>query len=254
MKQPIVIIGIGEIGGVFARGFLRLGHPVYPALRSSDLKQLATDIASPLLVLVAVGEADLEETLSNLPDSWRDRAALLQNELLPANWQSHALREPTVISIWFEKKKGRDSKVLISSPVFGPNAQLLHDALGAVDIPANILASIDALLFELVVKNLYIVTTNIAGLKVGADVGTLQTEHEAFMLDIANDVLKIQEWLAATTFDRERLFKAMRKAMDADPQHQCMGRSAPARLKRAIEQAAEAGLEVPALKAVAASI
>ena len=29
MNEPIVIIGIGELASVFARGFLRCGHPVY---------------------------------------------------------------------------------------------------------------------------------------------------------------------------------------------------------------------------------
>jgi prephenate dehydrogenase len=30
MNQTVVIIGIGEMGGVFAKGFLRSGYPVYP--------------------------------------------------------------------------------------------------------------------------------------------------------------------------------------------------------------------------------
>ncbi len=30
MQQPVVIIGIGELGGVFAGAFLKNGHPVYP--------------------------------------------------------------------------------------------------------------------------------------------------------------------------------------------------------------------------------
>ena len=36
MKSPVVLIGIGEMGGVFARGFLRAGYPVYPATRVTD--------------------------------------------------------------------------------------------------------------------------------------------------------------------------------------------------------------------------
>lgn len=32
MNKAVVIIGIGELGRVFARGFLRLGYPVYPAV------------------------------------------------------------------------------------------------------------------------------------------------------------------------------------------------------------------------------
>jgi len=36
MKAPIVIIGIGELGAVIARGLLRLGHPIYPIIRAMD--------------------------------------------------------------------------------------------------------------------------------------------------------------------------------------------------------------------------
>ena len=35
MNEPIVLVGIGEMGGVFARAFLRAGHPVYPVNRST---------------------------------------------------------------------------------------------------------------------------------------------------------------------------------------------------------------------------
>lgn len=37
MKPPVVVIGIGEMGGVFARGYLKNGHPVYPVTRGSDM-------------------------------------------------------------------------------------------------------------------------------------------------------------------------------------------------------------------------
>ena len=44
MNKPVVIIGIGEMGGVFARGFLKSGHPVYPVNRSMDNEQAAEEI------------------------------------------------------------------------------------------------------------------------------------------------------------------------------------------------------------------
>jgi hypothetical protein len=39
---------------------------------------------------------------------------MMQNELLPRDWAIHDFIDPTVISVWFEKKKGMDSKVLIN--------------------------------------------------------------------------------------------------------------------------------------------
>ena len=251
MKKPVVIIGIGEIGGVFARGFLKLGHPVFPVTRQIPIDDVAAAVPDPELVLVAVGEKDLYPTLETIPASWRDRLVLIQNELLPRDWQQHQLDNPTVISVWFEKKPGMDAKVVVPSPVFGPQAQTVIAALDAVGLPAYALSSADELLFELVRKNLYILTTNIAGLEVGGNVSELWHEHGELARAVAKDVLSIQAWLTGETLDEEKLIDAMVAAFDGDPQHGCMGRSAPARLQRALKIADEAGLEVPALRRIA---
>jgi hypothetical protein len=249
LKPPVVIIGIGEMAGVFARGLLRLGHPVYPVTRQSgDLASLARAIPVPTMVLVAVGESDLATVLEAMPEAWRDRLALLQNELLPGNFA--ALTEPTVISVWFEKKKGQDARVIVPSPVYGPRATLLVDALAKLDIPATPLGNPDDLLFELVVKNLYILVSNIAGLKTGGTVGTLWADHEAFAREVAADVIALQEGLTGTKFDQERLIQAMLEAFEGDPDHKCMGRSAPQRLARALAHADGLALEVPTMRAI----
>ena len=249
-KAPVVVIGIGEMGSVFARGLLRLGHPVYPVTRETDMQALAGELPEPQVVLVAVGETALQPVLEQVPAAWRDRLALLQNELLPDDYAQ--LETPTVISVWFEKKKGIDSKVLIPSPAFGPRAQLLIDALGSLDIPAREVTSATDMRFELVVKNVYIVTTNIAGLRVGGTVGELWQEDEPLARDVAQDVIDIQEALTGANFDREALIQAMLVACDGDLQHKCMGRSAPARLQRALQHADRHALAVPTLRAIAA--
>lgn len=236
------------MGAVFARGLLRLGHPLYPVTRSTDMQELAAALPNPELVLVAVAEKDLQPVLERIPQSWKARLALLQNELLPQDWS--ALAEPTVISVWFEKKRGIDSKVIIPSPAFGPKAQLLADALAAIAIPARVLANADELLFELVVKNLYILTSNIAGLRTGGTVGELWERHRDFARQVAAEVIAIQEALTGERFDRERLIAGMVSAFQADPAHRCMGRTAPARLDRALEHGERFGLELPTLHAL----
>ena len=251
-KSPIVIIGLGEMAGVFARGFLRLGHPVYPVTRDTDTNALAAQIPDPALALLAVGENDLHSALDTLPAAWRPHLGLLQNELLPRDWEAHDLSAPTVISVWFEKKKGQDYKVLIPSPVYGAGAQLIADALGKIDIPSRVLADAGELAFELVLKNVYILTTNIAGLISGGTVSELWREHEALARAVASDVMDIQAWLTHTELDREQLIDAMLRAFDGDPEHKCMGRSAPARLERALRIADEAGLDVPTLRDIQA--
>jgi hypothetical protein len=253
MQKPVVVIGVGEMGGVFARGLLRAGHPVYPVTRDTPITEAAAALPEPALVLLAVAEKDLHASLETIPPVWRDRLGLLQNELLPRDWQAHGIAEPTVVSVWFEKKPGQDAKVLIPSPVFGPQAEILQHALNAIDIPCRTLASSDELLHELVLKNVYILTTNIAGLVAGGTVGELWLRHEKLARQVANEVMDIQEWLTGVTLDRDALIDGMLVAFKGDLKHKCMGRSAPARLERALGIADEAGLAVPRLREIAAA-
>ena len=252
MKAPVILIGIGEMGSVFARGLLRNGHPVYPVTRNDNLTEIAQQLASPERVLVAVAENDLPAVLEAMPPAWQQRLCLLQNELLPDDWQRYGLVKPTVISVWFEKKKGQDVKVLIPSPVLGPAAELLKTSLGKLDIPVRILADDSELLFELVLKNVYIVTTNCAGLVTGGTVSELWEDHRELAEAVAHEVIEIQTALTGHDFQAEALIAGMLEAFKGDPEHRCTGRSAPARLARALQQADAAGLAIPRLREIAA--
>jgi hypothetical protein len=218
-----------------------------------DMEEVARALVKPALVLLAVGEADLHPTLEKVPEPWRDRLGLLQNELLPRDWQAHGIDNPTVIAVWFEKKKGQDYKVLIPSPAYGPQAALLESALESLEIPVWELDSEDALLFELVRKNVYILTTNIAGmaLPAGADVEALWQAHQELAREVAGEVMDIQFWLVGRELEREALIAGMLEGIEGDLRHKCMGRSAPARLARALSFADQAGLAVPKLREIA---
>lgn len=249
--SEVVVIGLGQLGRVFAGGLLRTGHTVIPVNRGSDMTAIATRHPAPELVLVAVAENDLHSVLAALPDRWWPRVALIQNELLPRDWEAHGYADPTVISVWFEKKPGIDAKPLIASPVAGPGAARLCAALTAINLPCREVAG-DALLFELVRKNVYILTTNIAGLKTGGTVSTLWAEHEAFARQVADEVMDIQAALTGVAHNRDALIAGMLEAFAGDPDHGCTGRSAPARLARALVHADAFGLAVPTLRALAA--
>lgn len=251
MDKTVVMIGLGQLGRVFAGGLLRTGHTVVPVNRTDDVAAVAMQYPEPDLVMVSVAENDLHPVLSGLPEIWKDSVGLLQNELLPRDWQNHHIESPTVVSVWFEKKKGMDAKPLISSPVYGPEAQRLVQALESIDLPAHTLPDSDSLAWELVRKNLYILTTNIAGMEVGGTVGALWDQHQALAETVANEILDIQDWLTGQAYARPPLMGGMLEAFEADPEHGCAGRSAPARLKRALNQADVAGLAVPRLRAIA---
>ncbi len=147
------------MGGVFARAFLRAGFPVHPITREMDIIENCGQVPDPEFVLVAVGENDLQAVLNEIPPAWKYKLCLLQNELLPKDLQG--LDEPTVISVWFEKKPGMEVKVIVPSPIYGPQSERISKALMTLKIPTKILTSPQELLFELVLKNIYILTSNI---------------------------------------------------------------------------------------------
>lgn len=251
-QDSVVVVGIGELGSVFARGFLRLGRTVVPVTRRVTMREVAVGLPDPELVLIAVGEAGLPDVLSDIPDVWRDRIVLIQNELLPASWEPYGLAIPTVASVWFEKKAGQDSKVIIPTPVAGPHAGAVVSALGSIGIAARQVADA-AILHELVVKNLYILTSNIAGLELpeGTTVGELWQSHRQHAELVFDDVLALQEALVGHGLDRTGLMASMEVAFAGDPDHKAMGRSAPARLERALGQARSLGIAVPTLDRIA---
>ncbi len=250
MHSPIILIGTGEMGGVFARGFLKLGHPVVPVVRAMNPNEMARQIPNPQAVVLAVGEKDLTATLDALPDAWKSALVLLQNELLPHDWLSKGLNQATVISVWFEKKPGQDAKVILPSPVFGPRSELIKAALGALNIPVRVCATDDELLFELVLKNVYILTTNICGLKVGGTVGELWSAHQEFCRQVAGEVMDVQFKLVGRSLDRGRLLAGMVAAFEKDPSHKCMGRTASARLERVLFLGRQFQLNLPTIAGI----
>ena len=249
-KEPVIVIGLGEMGSVFARAILKLGYPVYPVNRDTNMDELAKEIPKPFMVLNAVGEKDLQATLKKIPSAWHNCITLLQNELLPRDWEACNFSEPTIISVWFEKKKGQDSKILIPSPCFGPKASMLVDALATLDIPAREVSSEEEMEQELLIKNVYILTTNISGLITKGDVEDLWNNHNDLALEVANEVMDIQATLVGHELVRDKLIAGFKAGIDGDLEHMCMGRSAPARLTRAIEQANAEKLEVSKLREI----
>ncbi len=249
VSKSIVIVGLGEIGSVFARGFLRSGYIVQPVTRSMDMQKVAESTPDPELVVIAVGEADLHQQLKKIPGVWKDKLVLLQNELLPRDWLQYEI-DPTVISVWFEKKKNQDSKVIIASPVYGKHAELVVEALASIDIAARVLDSKADLLHELVLKNLYILTTNISGLEVGGNVGDLWREHKILASGVANDVIRLQGILTGEILNHDELINGMENAINGDTEHMCMGRSAPVRLQRALVLAKENNFSLPMLERI----
>jgi hypothetical protein len=248
--SPVVLVGVGEMGGVFAKALLGAGHTVVPVTRSMSASDVAARVPDPTLVLVTVGEADLASVLAEMPDAWRDRVGLIQNELLPRDWIAHDIADPTVAVVWFEKKPGMDTKVIIPSPVAGPGAELLASALDGAGIATTVVTR-DEIVHELVVKNLYILVANIAGLETGGTVSELWGANEALARQVGAEILEIQEYLVGSSIDSDATYAGMVAAFDGDPDHGTTGRSATMRLTRALAHASDAGIPAEKLREIA---
>ena len=261
MRRSVAVIGPGQLGALFGMGMLRLGRPVFPWLRGDRLSEL-TDL-DPEAVLVTVAETDLDGVLRAMPPALADRLVLLQNDLGPEDWTRHGLPTPTVAVVWFEKKAGRPLTVIRPTPVAGPLAPLVLEALRAIDVP-GVQVGPEALAFELARKSLYILGSNLMGLAVGGTTSGLVHAHPEDTRALLRDVLSLERLRLAPAMPRglaprdalpeETLLAAVFEDFLADPDHGCVGRSAPRRLALALARADAAGLEVPSLRRLGLSV
>jgi len=241
-----VVVGIGQLGSEFALGLLRLGCAVYPVTRAQSLAEVV-EAAAPELVLLAVGESALAPLLHSLPPRFKDRVVLVQNELVPADWEQAGVADPSGVVVWFEKKAGRPIHVVRPSVAFGPERVRLLELLGELKVPAYA-ARPGSLESELALKNLYILVHNLAGLAFQGSVGDLWQRDAAWAREVANDVFVHQEARLGRALDRAALLAELEQAVQADLGHGLAGRTAPERLRRVLAQAQKAGVRLPALE------
>ena len=112
---------------------------------------------------------------------------------------------------------------------------------------APILKNEDDLLYELLRKTVYILTVNTAGLVENCTVGELWNKHQALAREIATEIIRIQESLMGKQLPTEKLINGMAEGIEDCPDRHCLGRSAPARLKRWLTHAEKANIAAPKL-------
>ncbi len=246
----VLLLGPGQLGRVIAGGLAACGVSIEPVVRGESIDPTPAHD----LVLVAVGERDLDHVLASVPASHRDRVVLLQNELVPPSWEARAIVDPTVLVVWFEKKRGKAIQVVRETEIAGPHASLFVRALDAMDVRASEIPRAE-LTRALVVKNLYIVGANVLGLAVGGTTGELVSRHRARTEMVLREVLRIERSRLATdaALDDDDVVARTLDAFLADPTHGTLGRTAKARLDRAITRARTAGLATPELDAIASA-
>jgi hypothetical protein len=247
--MSVVVVGMGQLGRTFGQGLLAIGETVVPVLRGE-----AIGAVEPELVLVTVAEKDFDAAVRSIPAALRTRIGLVQNELAPSDWLERGISRPTVACVFFEKKRGRQLRLILPTRIAGPHAELLVRALRAIDVEANAIddAELPRALLE---KNLYILTTNLAG--IGTPLTVTQLAAEKRLPAIFDEVLLIERarfGLDEAAVSRDALWSAMMAAFAADPDHVAAGRIAWERLSRTLARADRFGLAVPTLRSIKAAV
>jgi len=249
-RPRAVVIGLGQLGRTLAEGLVVDGWTVTGVRRD----QSAAELATPELAVVATGEDDLGPVLAGLPGSWRTgHVLLLQNELLPPQWEVHGIIDPTVLIVWFSRKPGELIRELRPSVAFGPHADDAARALAAVGLHTTIAPSYEALLAELVEKNTYIWAMNLAALLISEPTTSrVLGSQRATFEELAREAIAVQEAaIGARVVDAPAVIEAVAATLAAEGERRLGGRSAARRAERLSALARTLGVDAPLAAAAA---
>lgn len=251
--RELVVFGLGELGQLYGAAALRAGLRVTPITRASDPARVLASCSPEAPILIAVGERALPEVLSGLDAQAGSRAILLQNELFPSQYRALA-SHPTVLVPWLLKKPRMPLLVARPTPVYGPFAELVAELHSAIQVPSSVLGSERELRQALVDKYAFILTINALGVLRDRTLAVWLQEDPRTVEALAREASELGERLCGATIDRAQALRAVTEGMRALGTMGARGRSAPDRVARAREQAANVGLQLPELARVAATL
>lgn len=276
MENFIVIVGMGQLGSLFAQGFLKLGYLVMPVLRSMPFPVFEGSFV-PQCIVVCVDIGDLvlfncvedltQQVLSNcvedltqqvprltdIPTMYLDRVVFVQNELLPIHIQSF-VTNLNVIVVWLEKKGYLPPRLRSFSPelFYTENndlAQLLQHTMDVLGIPCRRVKTKQNMVHCMMMKNIYNLVMNVAGLALGqyncddADAAGADSTFRDLLADepllssLVQEALVVQTTQEPHPVDQHRIVEHVLRYIHQTPKEQrCQGRYATQRLQRTIER------------------
>lgn len=249
LQNPIVIIGLGQLGETFSKSWHQLGYPIVPVRRRQTLPEAFDQ--KPQAVLIATGERDLPSVLATLSPGLKDRAILLQNELVPRIWAPY-LTTPTLAAIWFEKKPGITLHSLRPSVAYGPQVHLLSTAFEVLNQPLQSVDTYEHMVVELMIKNTFILATNIYGLvSPGPLKNFISPRHRTRVQQLLNEICPLQSCLTGLMCPVDRTSHDIWEVIAKNAELVVPGRSALDRLHRTITTARQSNLFTPELDRIA---
>lgn len=250
--ERVVVVGIGQVGAIFALGWLRGGQSVVPVPRGVRAAAVAEAVPEPAVVLLATREAALPALLADWPAAWRERVALVQNDLRPPVWQRWGIAQPSVAVVWFLARPGAPPQVLAPTRTFGPAAPVLAAALTHQGIAVEVEADAN-LPTALAVKNGFILATNAVGWATGArTLAEIALWHRRLWEQVREEALTLETAAWGGGLDRERVRREIEAVAAANPHYPPQGRTARERIASGVALARQLGVGLPLLEQLAA--
>jgi len=189
MKTALVI-GVGQLGALFAEGLERAGWDVTCAGR-----EWSGAIPATGPIWVCVGEESLRSVVAKIPKAERARVIVCQNEVFPSTLAELGLEAATVLIVWFNRKAGATPKLGPTDIVVGPQSPAVQAAYEALGIPLRGLDEGESLAGALAVKYAFILGIN--------TLGVLNTEGSN---------LTVGEWISGSAHEAVAAERTMRWA------------------------------------------
>jgi hypothetical protein len=199
--------------------------------------------------LIAVSENALDEVLAWLPPERHGDAIVLQNELFPSRFAALA-EAPTVLVPWLLQKRGQPLTVIRPSPVWGRHAAVVARVHQALQIPVEPVSP-GAGAAALRDKYAFILTINALGVYREGTLGELIEDERSLAQKLATEAHTLAAACAGAAED-ERAIEALFAGFTTLSEMPARGRTAKARLSRALERARHLDLQLPELSRIEA--
>lgn len=244
--QDLIVVGLGQLGALLGTSALREGIRVTPLVRHTDRHAAFATAAFDTPLLVAVGEGDLKPVVDEIPHSRREHAVLIQNELFPKTWAGLGLQSPTIAIAWFSKKEGRPVEVARESAVSGPHAALISRLINSAGAPCVEVDSPERDL-HLVAKFAFIFAINALGMIENLTLREWIASNRERCEAAVQDGIRLGCAHLGASVDEARATAMAIEGMEGLGDYPARGRSAPARMKRARQDAEAFALNLPTL-------
>ena len=250
-SHEMLVFGAGQLGQLYAAGALRLGIRVWPLTRQMDADQTMAAFPDGHPILLGVAEASFADALRKIPDSRRQDVVLVQNELFPAQLAEWGLDKATVLTVWLSKKKGRPIEVARTSSAYGRHAALFHRMHQALELPSTVLTSAEELHTDIAAKFTFILTINALGLVENLSLGQWLEKDHTQVSRLIDEARALAQMHLQANVDAAQTRQRVMEAMEGLHDYPAKGRSAKARLSKALDDAARFELDLPCLRQIA---